>query len=439
MKIGDVGFAYRRVGGKLDRRPGDERPGSHYHLIFIARHVPSERSDIAVDGRCVLYRAHELCQLLFGVEFDRSDDVAADRSRFGHGVISEHIERSAEEHARLDRLSGDVRRKEKALIELAISVCVRADFTADRRRSQSIGRLFDERLFAADITARGRDASARIFDERTRHEVDPDRDRLDGVNKFAVTIVAHHYRIGSDRFDKVTELPYLLHGQRVAPFVTARPADKDDLYAAIHERLLDSVKIEFAVFERNAVVNHAVIGKRAGAFAGDRLFERVVRLAADRQQHVARTQKPEQRGGQRMRARDDLRRHDRALRPESVREHARESVTSYVVIAVSVGLRKMTLPDIELVESVQHLGLIGKRDCVNVREVAGYLLLRFLNESVNLFIDLLHFLLRKNIRRRTARARQARPSRAQTDPPAPQTYSVKTTSPAVLRICACPF
>ena len=95
-----------------------------------------------------------------------------------------------------------------------------------------------------------------------------------------------------------------------------------------------------------------------------------------------------------MRARDDLRRHDRALRPESVRKHARESISSYVVIAVSVGLRKMTLPDIELVESVQHLGLIGKRDRVNARKVAGYLLLRFLNKSVNLFIDLLHFLLR---------------------------------------------
>ena len=54
----------------------------------------------------------------------------------------------------------------------------------------------------------------------------------------------------------------------------------------------------------------------------------------------------------------------------------------------------MTLPDIELVESVQHLGLIGKRDRVNARKVAGYLLLRFLNKSVNLFIDLLHFLLR---------------------------------------------
>ena len=97
-----------------------------------------------------------------------------------------------------------------------------------------------------------------------------------------------------------------------------------DELGLIVQRALDGRKIKAAIGEKvDLRVGNAVLLERARAFAdADDLFERVVGLAGDGKQLIARQKVGGKRDGQRVRAAGDLRADERGLGVEGAGVHA---------------------------------------------------------------------------------------------------------------------
>ena len=118
-----------------------------------------------------------------------------------------------------------MRRKEKPLKEQPVTVSVRADFVAERRRRETVADSFDILLFADDVSARGRETAAGIFDERTRGDIRPNVARFFFFDEFAVAIIDENNPFEAVRADKRTDLADLRHGGRGSEFVPAGTQD----------------------------------------------------------------------------------------------------------------------------------------------------------------------------------------------------------------------
>ena len=87
---------------------------------------------------------------------------------------------------------------------------------------------------ARDVAAGGRDAAARILDERTRDYVHIHVGRLDLTREFAIAVVHHHAHVGALGVDRARRLPYVIHRQAGPPRVSARALKRDELGVVIY-------------------------------------------------------------------------------------------------------------------------------------------------------------------------------------------------------------
>src|SRR5699024_2281578 len=120
LEKGPVRLAHRADRGELYRRALDERTGSHYYLVLIARHLPGLRRDVGIHRGTGLYAAADTAEVLRRFERHGLDDIVSRLKRAGLGVNAELLQHSRTVRRGLKRLGCRVRRQEKALEQLTV-------------------------------------------------------------------------------------------------------------------------------------------------------------------------------------------------------------------------------------------------------------------------------------------------------------------------------
>ncbi|KAA8493653.1 hypothetical protein FVE85_4790 [Porphyridium purpureum] len=166
---------------------------------------------------------------------------------------------------------------------------------------------------------------------------------LDVEHELAVAVVDEEDDVWADVLDELHNARNVVHGERRAERVAARALDEH--HARLRaQRGLYGVELDEA--ERAQVelaVRDAKVAERAGvrgalvvrAAQADDLLERVVRPARDAEQLVARAEDAEQRGGDGVRARDELGPHERLLAVEEACEDGVDDLPAEVAVAVA--------------------------------------------------------------------------------------------------------
>ena len=204
LKICDIRLFYRSIGRKLYRRPLHKCSRSHDDLFPVPRHIPGLQSNKTVDGRRLLNRLDKPDELFFRFKTDGSRDIIR---RYIHGRRShkaEFLQAGAYQQPAFEGLYDDVRRKEQPLIKILIPVRIGADLRPDGRRRHAAGDFIDIFALPDDISARRRDASARIFNKRTDAYIDAVLRRFRFLDELTVTVIGKNASPESAFADKST-------------------------------------------------------------------------------------------------------------------------------------------------------------------------------------------------------------------------------------------
>ena len=228
-----------------------------------------------------------------------------------------------DKHCALDRAGNDVGRKEETLVQRGHEAEVCADLLPEAGRGEAVGAAVDTFLRAADVAADRGKAAAGVFNKAADDHICAEIARLVRLDKFTVAVVDHDDNIGAQLLAEGNGLADGVDGDRRARAVALGALNVDEL-GLIVQRALDGRKIKAAIGEKvDLCVGNAVLLERARAFAdADDLFERVVGLAGDGEQLIARQQIGGKRDGQRVRAAGDLRADERGLGVEGAGVHA---------------------------------------------------------------------------------------------------------------------
>ena len=317
------------------------------------------------------------------------DDVVRRHPGFRQRIKPEFFVGFGEQKCTFQCVFGDLRREEQPLIKTRITAFVRAYFGAQRRRGKPLADELHKLFFARDIAARRRDASADIFDERSRDEVGAHRRGLRLLDKLAVAIVHQNQGVRAYFFDKRDHLADGGDAQRAAPLIAAAPTCEYRLYSAFFQRFFDAFVIkhggktvEFKVYHLKI---HAEFFQRPAVFPRDDVRQSVVRLAGHRNQKVARAQDAEQHERERLCPRSDHGRNHGAFCAEGIREHLRQRISAGIVVAVTRTSRKMTRLNGIFPERVKHLFLIEKGVFGYVRELRSKLRDAFVDKVFGFF------------------------------------------------------
>lgn len=270
-----------------------------------------------------------------------------------------------------------MRREEKTLEQKAVVREAGAELIAHARGRQAVRGELDEVVSADDVAASRRDAAAGVLDERAGHDVGTGLRRLLVVDEFAVAVVDEADAVGLDAVDFRRDGADVLDGERAAHAVAARALDLDHL-RLVGDDVLDMGHVDFTRNHRQLVVEHAEFleGARAWVVVADDRLHRVVRLARQRDELITGAQDAEEHGRQGMRARDELRAHERALRAEDLGVELLELAAADVVVGVARRRVEVRVGDAAFAHRVEDLQRIGLRYIFDVCEER----LRFLED-----------------------------------------------------------
>ena len=128
--------------------------------------------------------------------------------------------------------------------------------------------------------------------------------------------------------------------------------------------------VDFARDHRQLVVEHTEFLEGAGAriVVADDGLHRVVRLARQRDELVAGAQDAEEHRRQRVRARDELRAHERALCAEDLRVELFELAAADVVVGIARRRVEVGVGDAALAHGIEYLQRVGLGHILDVRK-----------------------------------------------------------------------
>ena len=388
LEIDGVGLANGAVGGELDGAALDECACGHDDLAVVAGHIPRHRGDVAVHRRGGLNALAEGAHRGLAAQLHGLNDVVTRLGGIGYAAEAELLVDVRGEDRALERAGDDGGGEEEALIQARHQAQIRTDLLAQTRGGEAVRAAVYARLRAADVAADGRKAAARILDQGADDHVRAEVTRLNDVHKLAVAIVHHADDVAADALDERDQLADLPDGERRTGCIALGALDGAQLRLRLDLRA-DALVVDAAVREEiDLVVGHAVLGQGARALAdADDLLERVVRAADGGEQLVAGAQVGAQRDGQRVRAAQDARAHERGLGVKAVGIDALERVAADVVVAVAGGAGEAAGIDAVLLHGGDDLRLVVLGDLVNLIETSAQGGEHLLAEPVDLFAD----------------------------------------------------
>ena len=189
-----------------------------------------------------------------------------------------------------------MRRHKESLIEKPVTVSIRADFIADRRRRKAAADHFDIFSFSYDISSRRSQSPAGIFYERTHCNIRADFARFFLFHEFPVTIIDENTARKAQKTHIRTNFPDFLYRKGIAKFIAAGTLNINHFQAPPQPfyilRDFLFVKLsrfrQIRLFERNSE-----IFQRSVSFSENYAANGIVRHSRDREHTVARPQNAE--------------------------------------------------------------------------------------------------------------------------------------------------
>ena len=279
LEVDGIRLSHGAVGGEFDRRALDEVTGRHDDEVVIAVHGSGHGSDVTVHRGGGLDAGGEGEHRLLRAEFDGLDDVVAGLRGGRYDVVAELLVSGCHEDGALHRRCDHRRRKEEALVQSGVHRQGRADVLAEARRAEPVETPVHAGPRARNIPAGGRNAAARVLDERPDDHVRTHIGGFDSLGEFSIAVVDHDEDVRFQLFDKLDEFADLLDRERRPHLVALGPLDGDE-FRLLVDRGPDAVPVEGPVVQKvDLSVRDAVLGERAGGLPdADDLFERVIRL-----------------------------------------------------------------------------------------------------------------------------------------------------------------
>ena len=323
MIVDGVGLTHGAVGGKFDGAALHECARRHDNVGVVAGHRRGHGVNVAVHRGGSLNALAEGDHALGRAELNALDDVVARLLGGGDDGEAELFIARGDEHRALDRAGDDAGGEEEALIQRRHETKVCADLLPKSRRGEAVGAAVDALLRAADVAADGSKTAAGVLDETADDHIRAEVARLVRLDKFAVAVVDHDDNIRAQLLAEGNGFADGIDGDRRARAVALGALDVDELRLIV-QRALDGGEVKAAVFAQvDLRIADAVLLERARAFAdADDLLKRVVGLAGDGKQLIARQKVRGKRDGQRVRAAGDLRADERGLGVEGACVHA---------------------------------------------------------------------------------------------------------------------
>ena len=365
LEVDRIGRTDGPVCGELDGAALHEGACGHDHLAVVARHVPGNGGHVGIHRRCGLNALAEGAHGLFAAQFHGLDDVVPVLIRTRDARKAQTVVDGSCEHGALHGAGGDGGGEEKALVQGGHEPKVGAHLLAQAGGGEAVGTPVHAGLCAADVSADGGQASARVFDEGADDHVGPKVGGLDLFGELAVAVVHHADEIRLDVFHKGDQLADLGDGKG-RPRGVALGALDGDQFGAFIDGEADLLIVDFPILERDLGIGDPVLGQRAGALSdADDLLQGVIGAADRGKQFIARQKIGGQGDSQGMGAADDLRTDQSGLRMKGVRIDPLQGVAAQIVVAVAAGGSKAGGADPVFLHGRDDLGLVVFRDAVN--------------------------------------------------------------------------
>ena len=176
-------------------------------------------------------------------------------------MVAELLVSGCHEDGALHRRCDHRRREEEALVQSGVHRQGRADVLAEARRAEPVETPVHAGLCPRDIPAGGRDAAARVLDERSDDHVSTDIRGFDGLRELTVAVVHHDEDVRLQIFDEPDEFPDLFDRERRAHLVALGPLDGDE-FRLLVDRGSDALPVEGPVVQKvDLAVRDAVLCK----------------------------------------------------------------------------------------------------------------------------------------------------------------------------------
>ena len=208
------------------------------------------------------------------------------------------------------------------------------------------------------------------------------------VGELAVAVVHDDQRAGVGLPHDARDPFDLRDAQRFPQRIAARPLQirhPRPLHRGRHTRVVGGpVGQQVKLLVANAELLERTVPARHNA---NHRLEGVVGQSGQRHHPVARPQHPEERGRDRVGARDEIVPDERVLRPHHPRQHPVEHLAAPVVVAVAGCARKVALAHVVFDEGGEHLHAVILRVAVDARERLAAGLLRLFRHPRDRWID----------------------------------------------------
>ena len=286
------------------------------------------------------------------------DDIGPDGTRERIDAVAELLEEGGREVEPAQGLLDYRGRDEQALDERPAEAEGRPKRVAQARRVEARGDLGDQVRAPGDIAAGGCERTAQVLYERAHHEIRAGVGRLGGFDQFAVAVVDQHRSARRARSHPFDDRADLRDRERRTRRVAARALHEDRPDVAGRQFARDAVEIRRAVVEQRdlAIADALRLGERVLGVA-DRVAQRVVWLAASREQRSAVARAGGQRRDDRVRAADDREPRERPFAAEHPCEQSFVGGPGGVVVTVAGRSGEIALRDARFEKRVQHVSL----------------------------------------------------------------------------------
>lgn len=188
-----------------------------------------------------------------------------------------------------------MRRHKKPLIKQPVTVSIGADFVTDRGRGKPPADQIDIFFSAYDITARRRQPSAGIFDQRPHRDIRAYVAGFFFLHKFPVAVIDENTACKAQRTYICADIPELGNCKRVAKLVPARTLNINHFQALteLFHVFFNLRAVEFSVLRQISLFkSDTEIFQRTVSLAENHAANGIVRHSGDGQHGVAGRKTP---------------------------------------------------------------------------------------------------------------------------------------------------
>ena len=295
----------------------------------------------------------------------------------------------------LERLRHGMRCVEQPLVERLVLPHGGTLLGTDADRGQAVACQLDRALRSRDVSAGFRHSAAGVLDQGADDHIRTDVGRLALLHEFAVAVIHNHKHVlphGTDGFDGV---PDFGNAQRLAVQIALGALNEHHLDVRMPPQVVGNLlRAEGAVrIQVGLEIIHTEVPERPVArlpAQSDHLLQRIVRLAGDGVEDVARTQKTEQPDGERVGSADDAHPDKRRLRTHDIRPDFIQHLPPAVIVAVAGRGAEHGIGHPVPPECLHDFHGIPEGRFVNCPEARSQLFLRFRCQIGDFFRDF-HF------------------------------------------------